>query len=99
MRLLKGGVSLLSLIPRLIRRRVTVWWRVVGVAGWNTSAAWFRTCSGMRGRWLGTLLGPEKTPVWGVFLVPPPGLAVLTRFRCVLRWVWWCWVVWGVVVC
>ena len=37
----------------------------VGVAGWNTSAAWFRAYKSR----LGTLLGPEETPV-GVFLVP-----------------------------
>jgi len=33
------GVSLLSLIPRLIRHRVPVGDHGVGVAGWNTSAA------------------------------------------------------------
>ena len=35
------GVSLLSLIPRLIKRSLHVCVVSVGVAGWNTSAAWF----------------------------------------------------------
>ena len=51
---------------------------------------------------LGTLLGPEKTPV-GVVLWSAPGSAVLTRtlvFPCVVRVVLVvaC-LVWGVVVC
>ena len=67
----EGCVSLLSLIPCLIKQSVTFWWRVVGVAGWNTSAAWFWTCSGLRGRRLGTLLGPEETSVlWVLFSGP-----------------------------
>ena len=37
----EGCVSLLSLIPRLIKRSLHVCVVSVGVAGWNTSAAWF----------------------------------------------------------
>ena len=45
---------------------------------------------------LGTLLGPEETPVWGVFLVPLLVWLFLTRaVWCVVVAVW----VWGVVVC
>ena len=67
----EGCVSLLSLIPHLIKRSLHVCVVSVGVAGWNTSAAWFWTCSGLRGRRLGTLLGPEKTPLlWVLFSGP-----------------------------
>ena len=64
------GVSLLSLIPRLIEQLVAGWRRVVGVAGWNTSAAGFGREERAR-----TLLGPEETPVWCV-LGAAPGSAV-----------------------
>ena len=70
------GVSLLSLFPHLIKRSLHVCVVSVGVAGWNTSAAGFRTC------WyrFGTLLGPEETPVLvGGFLGAASGSAVLTR--------------------
>ena len=86
------GVSLLSLFPHRITRCIPGWGWVVGVAGWNTSAAWFRTC------WykFGTLLGPEEIPVcWVFFLVPPLGrVPNASPFLC-----WWVGVVvlvgWG----
>ena len=62
----RWGVSLLSLIPHRITRSVPGWGWVVGVAGWNTSAAWFRTCRLMPAGWARALLGPEETPVWCV---------------------------------
>ena len=55
----------------------------VGVAGWNTSAAWFEHVRSVVAGVLGTLLGPEETPVVGVFSGAAPGSAVLTR-RCVV---------------
>ena len=61
------GVSLLSLIPCLVEQSLHVCAVAVGVAGWNTSAAWFERCSGLCGWRLGTLLGPEETPVWVFF--------------------------------
>jgi hypothetical protein len=91
-----GRENLLSLIPRLIKQSVAVWWRVVGVAGWNTSAAWFEHVGALSGgrRRARTLLGPEETPV-GVVLWSALGSAVLTRAWCS----WWRCVGLGVVVC
>ncbi len=73
----------------------------VGVAGWNTSAACFRTCSGLRGWWLGTLLGPEGTPAWCVLGGTIPGLAGLTHPGCPVWvvWLWWQWFGAGVWLC
>ena len=95
------GESLLSLIPCLIKHRAGLVGSVgVGVAGWNTSAAWseqllvdamFVVVAGG----LGTLLGPEGTPAWCVLDGAIPGLAGLTRGFSV----WWRWWVRGVVVC
>ena len=69
------GIGLLSLIPRLIKRWLHGCVAGVGVAGWNTSAACsnrFHRCGGVG---LGTLLGPEETPVrvcsWWPFLAWP----------------------------
>jgi hypothetical protein len=89
-------VSLLSLIPRLIKQSVTV--SVAGCGcGWvEHFCCLVRTCSGLRGRWLGTLLGPEETPVWVLFSGPPPGRAS-NAFRFVVGVV--VSGVWGVVVC
>ena len=73
--------------------------RVVGVCGcgWvEHFCCLVRTCSGLRGRWLGTLLGPEETPVWVLFSGPPPGRAS-NAFRFVVGVV--VSGVWGVVVC
>ena len=39
-----------------------------GVAGWNTDQAFVKEVDGF-----GMLLGPEETPVGGVFLVAAPG--------------------------
>ena len=71
------GVSLLSLIPCLIEQSLRVCAVAVGVAGWNTSAAWFGHVGALSGgrRRARTLLGPEETPVWcvlgGPFLAWP----------------------------
>ena len=61
------------LIPHLIKRGPAGGWVRVGVAGWNTCRCWSER-PGCGRLWmivgrLGTLLGPEETPV-GVFLVP-----------------------------
>jgi hypothetical protein len=68
-----GRENLLSLIPRLIKRVLHVCVVSVGVAGWNTSAAWFEHGPVLCGRRLGTLLGPEKTSclLWVLFSGPP----------------------------
>jgi hypothetical protein len=77
------GVSLLSLIPRLIRHRVPVWGMVWVWLGGTLLLLWFRTCESG----LGTLLGPEETfACAGVFLV-----RLLAGFPNALLWVWWCW--------
>ena len=69
----------------------------VGGCGWvEHFCCLVRTCSGLRGRWLGTLLGPEETPVWVLFSGPPPGRAS-NAFRFVVGVV--VSGVWGVVVC
>ena len=67
-----GGwwVYLLSLIPCLIKRVLHVCGGVVGVAGWNTSAAWFEhvpvfVAGGLAHCWV-----LRRHPVVGVFLVP-----------------------------
>jgi hypothetical protein len=84
-----------STLARLLRR-------LCGGCGWveHKIIFWFRHVRrrpfGVRGWWLGTLLGPEETPV-GVFSVPLPGLGVLTLPASV--WGWWClwdWVCGGV---
>ena len=60
-----------------------------GVAGWNAYPG-FR-CGVDE---LGMLLGPEKTPVGGVFLVAMSGLDRLTHPPLLLLgWVWW-WLWW-----
>jgi hypothetical protein len=95
------GEGLLSLIPCLIKHRSAGGSVGVGVAGWNASAACpnvlvvMAGCSGCDD-WveLGTLLGPEETPV-GVVLGAIPGSGCLTRGFSV----WWWWWVRGVVVC
>jgi hypothetical protein len=67
----------------------------VGVAGWNASAAGLD----VPGEWfaggLGTLLGPEETPVVGGFLWSASGLGRLMRSCVGVVAV----VGWGVVVC
>ena len=66
-----GRENLLSLIPCLIERVLHVCVVSVGVAGWNTSAAWFEHVPVFVGRRLGTLLGPEETScVWVLFSGP-----------------------------
>ena len=45
----EGCVSLLSLIPHLIKRSLHVCVVSVGVAGWNTSAAWFEHVRSLAG--------------------------------------------------
>ena len=64
-------VSLLSLIPHLIRQSPAGWSGGVGVAGWNTivlrgSDSWLPLVAAGG---LDTLLGPEKTPCLVFFLV------------------------------
>ena len=89
----EGCVSLLSLIPCLIKRVLHVCVVSVGVAGWNTSAAWFGHVGALSGgrRLARTLLGPEETPVVGVVLWSAPGLAGLTHPGCPVWvvWLWW----------
>ena len=70
----------------------------VGVAGWNTSAAWFGHVGALSGgrRLARTLLGPEKTPAWCFFWWTIPGLAGLTHWLFGVVAVWG---VRGVVVC
>ena len=70
-------------------------WVVGGMAGWN-ARPW------VLGAWLGTLLGPEETPVCGVFfLVAAPGLGRLTHpdARVSVGGCGGGWWGWGVVVC
>jgi hypothetical protein len=56
-------LGLLSLIPHLIKRCPVCWWGSVGVAGWNTYRCLFERLRGCCLGGLGTLLGPEETPV------------------------------------
>ena len=58
---------------------------------------WFRTCESG----LGTLLGPEETPVGGVFFLVPllAWWSNAIRFRVCGVWLWWLRWCWGVVVC
>jgi hypothetical protein len=83
----EGCVSLLSLIPRLIKRSLHVCVVSVGVAGWNTSAAWFGhvpvfVVGGLAHCW--------------VLRRHPCGCCSLVRLlagrltHSVLLWVWWC---------
>jgi hypothetical protein len=66
----------------------------VGV-GWWVWAGWITEPVVDHGVGFGALLGPEGTPVVGVFLVPV--LAWLSNASPVGVW-WWLWG-WGVVVC
>ena len=70
------GVSLLSLIPRLIRHRVPVWGMVWVWLGGTLLLRGSNMVRSFRGRRLGTLLGPEETPVVGVVLWSAPGPVV-----------------------
>jgi predicted Na+-dependent transporter len=60
-------LGLLSLIPHRIKHGSHVGVAGVGVAGWNTSAAGPNVYASVCVCELGTLLGPEETPV-GVVL-------------------------------
>ena len=86
-----SGSGLLFLFPHLIGRGPAVWWVCVGVAGWNASAAGSDRCPGW-GVGLGTLLGPEETPV-GVFS-GPLWVLLSNAGMVVVLWSWWRWGIW-----
>ena len=100
----EGCVSLLSLIPCLIKRcagclagGVWVW---LGGTLLLLGSDMVRLLSGGRRR-ARTLLGPEGTPAWCVLGGTIPGLVGLTHPGCPVWvvWLWWRCGGWGVVVC
>ena len=67
-------LGLLSLIPCLIKQLVAGWWVVVGVAGWNTSAACPLLSRGLAHCWV-----LRRHLLWQGFLGAASGLGRLTH--------------------
>ena len=67
----EGCVSLLSLIPCLIKQSVAFWWCLWVWLGGTLLLLGFGHGPVLCGRRLGTLLGPEETPLlWVLFSGP-----------------------------
>ena len=87
-------MSLLSLIPRLIKQPVAVCgggvWVWLGGTLLLLGSDMVRLSSGGRRR-ARTLLGPEGTPAWCVLGGTIPGLVGLTHPGCPVWvvWLWW----------